>query len=120
MYTSGWPNSQKRCWYSNGSPPLVAKKKFVEKFRSKNTMMSAAVTHGIANTVRKAVTSIIQTKTGMRMSVIPGARMFRIVTMKLMPEVTDPKPSITRPTVQKSGPWPGRKPALIGALVSGV
>ncbi len=83
-------------------------------------MISAAVTHGIANTVRNAVTSIIHTKTGIRMSVMPGARMFRIVTMKLMPEVTEPNPSMTNPTVQKSGPWPGRKPWLIGVLVSGV
>ena len=99
---------------------MAARKKFVEKFRSKNTMISAAVTHGIANTVRNAVTSIIHTNTGMRMSVIPGARMFRIVTMKLMPDVTEPKPRSTSPTVQKSGPRPGRKPALIGELVSGV
>jgi hypothetical protein len=83
-------------------------------------MIRAAVTQGIANAVRNAVTSIIHTNTGMRMSVIPGARMFRIVTMKLIADVTDPMPSITRPTVQKSGPWPGRKPWLMGVLVSGV
>ena len=111
MYTSGWPNNQKRCWYSSGSPPADATKKFVEKLRSKKTMISAAVTAGIANTVRNAVTSIIHTKTGIRMSVMPGARMLRIVTTKLTPDVTDPMPSITRPTAQKSGPWPGSAPA---------
>ena len=40
--------------------------------------------------------------------------------MKLTPDVTDPMPSITRPTVQKSGPWPGSAPPVIGVLVSGV
>ena len=72
MYTSGWPKSQNRCWYSSGSPPAAAWKKFVPKLRSKNTMISAAVTIGIANSVRNATTSIIHTNTGMRMSVMPG------------------------------------------------
>ena len=67
MYTSGWPKIQNRCWYSSGSPPAAALKKFVSKLRSKNTMISAAVTIGIANSVRNATTSIIQTNTGMRM-----------------------------------------------------
>jgi hypothetical protein len=35
MYTSGWPKSQNRFWYSSGSPPFVALKKFVRKLRSK-------------------------------------------------------------------------------------
>ena len=78
MYTSGWPNSQNRCWYSSGSPPAAALKKFVWKLRSMNTMISAAVTIGIANSVRNATTSIIHTNTGMRISVMPGARMLRI------------------------------------------
>ena len=56
----------------------------------------------------------------MRMSVMPGARMLRMVTMKFTPDVTDPMPSITRPTAQKSGPWPGSAPPVIGVLVSGV
>ena len=80
------------------------------KLRSKNTMISATVTIGIANSVRNATTSIIHTNTGMRMSVMPGARMFRIVTMKLIADVVDPMPSMMSPTVQKSGPCPGRKP----------
>ena len=81
------------------------------KLRSKNTMISATVMIGIANTVRNATTSIIHTNTGMRMSVMPGARMLRIVTMKLIADVVEPMPSMTRPTVQKSGPWPGQEPA---------
>ncbi len=83
-------------------------------------MNSAAVTSGIANSVRNAVTSIIHTNGGIRSSVMPGARMFRIVTMKFSDAVIDPMPSITMPTAQKSGPCPGRYPADIGVLVSGV
>ena len=66
MYTSGWPNNQNRCWYSIGSPCIVALKKFVPKLRSRYTIISAAVTIGIANSVRNATTVIIQTNTGMR------------------------------------------------------
>ena len=40
--------------------------------------------------------------------------------MKLIADVVEPMPSMMSPTVQKSGPWPGRKPAVIGVLVSGV
>ena len=65
MYTSGWPKIQNRFWYISGSPPALALKKFVWKLRSMKTMISAAVTGGIANSVRNAMTSIIQTNTGM-------------------------------------------------------
>ena len=83
-------------------------------------MIIAAVMIGIANTVRNATTVIIQVNTGMRMSVMPGARMLRMVTMKLIADVVEPMPSSTMPTHQKSGPWPGSAPPEIGVLVSGV
>ena len=108
MYTSGWPKIQNRFWYINGSPPALALKKLVWKLRSENTMISAAVTGGIANRVRNAMTSIIQTNTGSRIIVMPGARMLRIVTRKFTAVATDPMPSMINPTAQKSGPRPGR------------
>ena len=83
-------------------------------------MISATVMIGIANRVRNATTSIIQTNTGMRMSVMPGARRLMIVTMKLIAADVEPMPSMISPTVQKSGPRPGRIPDVIGELVSGV
>ena len=93
----------------------------MSKLRSKNTMIIAAVTIGIANTVRNAMTSIIHMNTGMRMSVMPGARMFRIVTMKLIAETSEPMPSITMPDASRSrGRGPAGSPWTIGVLVSGV
>ncbi len=83
-------------------------------------MINAAVMIGIANRVKNAVTSIIHVNTGMRMSVMPGARRLRIVTMKLIADVVDAIPSMMRPTAQKSGPCPGRNPRSSGVLVSGV
>src|SRR5262249_29110541 len=75
---------------------------------------------GMANAVRNEVTSAIHVNTGMRISVIPGARMLRMVTMMLIAEVVDPMPSMMMPTAQKSGPLPGNAPPEIGVLVSGV
>ena len=42
-------------------------------------------------------TSPIQTNTGIRNSVMPGARMFRIVTARLMAETVDAIPAIRSP-----------------------
>ena len=100
MYTSGWPKIQKRCWYRIGSPPAAALKKFAGKLRSMYTWISAAVTGGIANSVRNATTSIIHTNTGMRISVMPGARMLSVVTMKFTAVATEPMPSMMMPTAQ--------------------
>ena len=76
----------------------------VSKFRSKNTMIIAEVTMGMANAVRNATTSIIHVNTGIRMSVMPGARMLSTVTMKLIADVVDPMPRNTMPMTQKSTP----------------
>ena len=62
---------------------------------------------GIAKMIRNEVTSVIHTKTGMRKSVIPGARMLIIVTMKLKPPAIDATPKIRSPKAQKSIPVPG-------------
>ena len=120
MYTSGWPKIQNRFWYSSGSPPCDGAKNNVPTLRSNHTMISATVTTGIANRVRKATTSIIHANTGMRSRLMPGTRMLITVTMKLIAEVVEPMPSRIRPTTQKSGPRPGRNPLSMLALVSGV
>ena len=44
---------------------------------------------GSANTSRNCTTSPIQTNTGMRNSVIPGARMLMIVTARLTAPAVD-------------------------------
>ena len=51
---------------------------------------------------RKATTIAIHTKTGIRISVMPGARIVRMVAMKLAEEAMDAIPSISRPNAQKS------------------
>src|SRR4051794_32920129 len=44
-------------------------------------MVLATITAGMAKMMRKDVTSIDQTNTGMRSSVMPGARCLNVVTM---------------------------------------
>ncbi len=52
---------------------------------------------GMANTNSSWVTSIIQVNTGMRNRVIPGARMLRIVTVRLIDDISEATPVIWRP-----------------------
>ncbi len=90
-----------------GSPPFVTLKKFVLKKRSNISSNRPTEMGGMAVISRNATTSVIQTNTGIRSSVMPGARMLRMVTMKLNAEASEAMPSICRPTAQKSTPWPG-------------
>ena len=58
------------------------------------------VMKGKDRTTRKEVTSVIQTNTGSRIMVIPGARMLMIVTMKFSEAAMDATPSSWRPMTQ--------------------
>ena len=69
--------------------------------------ISPTVIGGNASTTRNCTTRVIQTKTGIRMSVMPGARMLRIVTMKFTPAITEDAPSSCRLSSQKSIESPG-------------
>ncbi len=57
-------------------------------------MPRVAVSIGNANTTRTILESTVQVKIGMRIKVIPGARILRIVVIKLMPEKSEPNPAI--------------------------
>jgi len=50
---------------------------------------------------------LIQTNIGIRMSVMPGARRFTIVTKKLTAAASEAMPRIWRPISQKSTLCPG-------------
>ena len=53
------------------------------------------------------MTRPIQVKTGIFISVMPGARMFRQVTIRLIAPVSEAMPVMSRPMFQKSMPWVG-------------
>ncbi len=62
------------------------------------------------------VTSVFQTKIGIRNMVMPGARMQMIVVMKLTAPRIVPRPAIQRPMTHRSPPTPGeRMPSDSGA-----
>ena len=64
---------------------------------------------GMANSSRNWVTSAIHVNTGIRISVMPGARMLSTVTIRLMAPTSEAMPVICRPRAQKSMPWLGRE-----------
>src|SRR5271156_2347254 len=84
MYTSGWPKNQNRCWNSTGSPPPAGSKNAVPKLRSQISIVIAPASTGTASTSRNAVTSSDQMNSGILCSVMPGARMLKIVVMKFI------------------------------------
>ena len=112
MYTSGWPKIQNRCCQSNGSAPASTLKNVAPKLRWNISRNSATVMTGMANSSRNCTTRIIHVKTGIFISFMPGARMLRTVTIRLIAPVSEAMPVICRPSAQKSMPWLGENSAL--------
>ena len=109
MYTSGWPKNQNRCWYSSGSPPPAGSKNVVPKLRSVSSMVSAPARTGSDRTSRNTVTSTDHTNSGIRCRVMPGARMLKIVVMKLIDPRIELMPATCSDRINRSiagPPWP--------------
>src|ERR1700760_4670030 len=107
MYTSGWPKNQNRCWNSTGSPPSEAEKNVVPKLRSVKSMVIAPASTGSDNRSRNTVTRIDHTNSGILCKVMPGARMLKIVVMKLMAPRIDEAPAMCSARIAKSTAGPG-------------
>ena len=107
MYTSGCPKNQKRCRNKVGSPPPAGSKKCVPKLRSVSSMVMAPAKTGSDNRSRNTVTRIDHTNSGMRCSVMPGARMLKIVVMKLMAPSSELAPARCSENSVQSMPMPG-------------
>src|SRR4029078_5336561 len=109
MYTSGWPKNQNRCWNSTGSPPPSAEKKGGPKLGSVRSMVMAPASTGNDSSSRKTVTRIDHTNNGILCRVMPGARMLKMVVMKLMAPRIEEAPArwIDRMAKSTAGPgWP--------------
>ena len=65
------------------------------------------VTAGTAKMTMKENTSIDHTNIGMRLNVMPGARILKMVTMKLTAPTVVEMPTKTMPRPQKSMLMPG-------------
>ena len=100
MYTSGWPNDQKKCCQRIADPPLWAVKKCPPSTRSIRSIARLAFSTGSAARMRNEFTKVIHVKSGRRVMVIPGARSVMIVTMKLMAAPIVEIPSAKSPRIQ--------------------
>ncbi len=74
-------------------PPLV--KKCMPSMRSSASKAHTTVRAGKAKVIRMLVQRAVQVNSGIRIKVIPGARLFRMVTTKLMPVSVVPMPLIS-------------------------
>ena len=66
--------------------------------------MSPTVITGNARISRIEVIRVIQMNTGMRIRLMPGARMLMMVTVKFRAAATEDVPNTNRPRAQKSIP----------------
>ena len=89
------------------APPFSGSKTCAPKRRSAPSAKSAAARAGKTRSTRIEVTSTVQVKIGIRNIVMPGARMQRIVVMKLTAPRIVPKPASARPKTHRSPPSPG-------------
>ena len=79
-------------------PPSATLKKFVPNIRSNIKRPNPTVNGGNANKISADVTNVVHVNIGMRMYVIPGARILIIVTRKLIPPINVPIPEICKPS----------------------
>ena len=82
-------------------------KKVVSKLRSVSSMVMAPASTGSASSSRNAVTRIDHTNSGILCSVMPGARMLKIVVMKLMAPRIEEAPARCSDRIAKSIAGPG-------------
>jgi len=81
-YTSGCPKNQNKCWNKTGSPPPLASKKEVFRFRSNNSIVIPPAKTGRERTNRRPVTTIVQTKRVILSNLTSAPRLFHIVLIK--------------------------------------
>jgi hypothetical protein len=79
----------------------------VLKLRSVSSMVSVPARTGIASRIRTAVIRIDHTKSGIRKSAMPGARMLKAVVMKLIAPRMEEAPARCSDRITKSTAEPG-------------
>src|SRR5438874_11436903 len=82
-------------------------KKCVPTWRSSSKSVNPTANTGSTATSRIEYTSIDQTNSGIRIQLIPGARMLWIVQRKLIAPASDPSVSKCSERIQRSWPEPG-------------
>ncbi len=88
------------------SPPPAGLKKLVPMTRSKSVMNCEPAMNGVPNTTSAEVVAFAHTSSGMRQTVMPGARMVKIVTRKLIAVMIELAPTNWMPTSKSVWPVP--------------
>ncbi len=88
------------------SPPPAGLKKFVPITRSNSVMNCEPAMNGVPNTTSVEVAALAHTSRGMRQTVMPGARMVKIVTRKLIAVRIELAPTNWTPTSKSVCPVP--------------
>ncbi|MNG03533.1 hypothetical protein D3C84_866190 [compost metagenome] len=83
--------------YIIGLPPASKVKKCAPRNRSKNSSAIVTVRIGKANKIMRQLDRTDHVNIGIFISFMPGARIFKIVTTKLMPVAREPIPEIWMP-----------------------
>ena len=91
------------CSYRTALPPRLASKKGTLKTCSRKSAPTAAESATVAIMFISAVANVAHTNNGMRVQVIPGARIFMIVVMKLSPVIVELIPT-TKIAMHQSAP----------------
>ena len=86
---------------------MAGLKKFVPKLRSSSIIVSPAPIVGSTMMSIQEYVRMLQQKSGMRVHVMPGARMLWIVTMKLIAPTAEEIARMCRLRIQRSCPLPG-------------
>ena len=89
------------------APPLAGSNKCEPYKRSASNPKNAAANGGNASKTKIEVKSTFHEKIDIRNIVMPGARMVKIVVMKLTPPRIVPTPLIAKPINHRSPPIPG-------------
>src|SRR4029453_530039 len=97
MYTFGWPKIQNRCCHNSELPPRWGLKNWVPKPRSSSSSRLAMMRVVNANKIMNAITSTAHANTGIRLSVMPGARIFSTPMMISMPAAIAATSATPRP-----------------------
>src|SRR6266511_6234859 len=87
-------------------PPLVGSKNEPPRLRSMNSKIRALANTGVASSTSNEVTSMVQQNMGSRNMVMPGARMLKIVVMKLTAPRIEEVPTSSSPSTHRSAPTP--------------
>ena len=81
-------------------PPAALVKKCMPSRRSSASRPQATVSAGKAKAISTEAQSAVQVNGVMRIRLMPGARRFRMVTMKFMPDRVEPTPLIRSAQIQ--------------------